>query len=62
MMLSESGRRRCVRVTRKFKTEIDAKQFAQEIITTDWSVIAGTLNPYMPKKGVQAYREPVPVV
>jgi hypothetical protein len=54
MMVSESSRRRCIRVTRKFKTEIDAKQFAQEIITTDWSVIAGTLNPYMPKKGVQA--------
>ena len=52
MVISESGRRRCVRATRKFKTEIDAKHFAQEIITSDWSVIAGTLNPCMPKKTV----------
>jgi hypothetical protein len=36
-------RRRRLRVTRKFKSAIDAKQFAQEIIKIDWSVIAGTL-------------------
>jgi hypothetical protein len=45
-------RRRRLRVTRKFKSEIDAKQFAQEIIKIDYSVIAGTLNPYAPRKAV----------
>jgi hypothetical protein len=45
-------KRRRVRITRKFKTEIDAKQFAQEIIKTAGSVIAGTLNPYTPRKAV----------
>lgn len=39
-------------MTRKFKSEIDAKQLAQEIIKIDWSVIAGTLNPYTPRKVV----------
>lgn len=43
---------RCVRATRKFKTEAEAKQFAQEIINKGWSAIAGTLNPYLPKKTV----------
>jgi len=44
--------RRCVRGTRKFKTEAEAKQFAQEIIAKGWSAIAGTLNPYQPKKTI----------
>jgi hypothetical protein len=48
----ESGERRFVRATRKFKTEAEAKQFAQEIIENGWSAIAGTLNPHMPKKTV----------
>ena len=48
----ESGGRRCVRATRKFKAETDAKRFAQEIIENGWSAIAGTLNPYVPKKTV----------
>jgi hypothetical protein len=43
---------RCVRATRRFKTEAEAKQFAQEIINKGWSAIAGTLNPYLPKKTV----------
>ena len=38
--------RKCVRATRKFKSEAEAKQFAQEIINNGWSAIAGTLNPY----------------
>ena len=45
---------RCVRATRKFKTEAEAKQFAQEIINNGWSAIAGTLNPYKPKKTVSS--------
>jgi hypothetical protein len=44
--------RRCVRATRKFKAESEAKRFAQEVIENGWSAIAGTLNPYTPKKTV----------
>ena len=40
------------RATRKFKTEAEAKQFAEEIIKEGWSAIAGTLNPHTPKKMV----------
>lgn len=43
---------RSVRLTRRFKTEIDAKRFAQELIKTDYNVIAGTLNPYRPRRVV----------
>ena len=45
---------RCVRATRKFKAEAEAKQFAHEIIKNGWSAIAGTLNPYKPKKTVSS--------
>lgn len=48
----DSGERRFARATRKFKAEADAKQFAQEMIAKGWSAIAGTLNPYTPKKTV----------
>ena len=44
--------RRCVRATRKFKAEAEAKRFAQEVIENGWSAIAGTLNPHTPKKTV----------
>jgi hypothetical protein len=50
----DDGERSVVRATRKFKTEADAKQFAQEIIKNGWSAIAGTLNPYKPKKTVSS--------
>lgn len=43
---------RCVRATRKFKAEAEAKQFAEEIISKGWSAIAGTLNPHSPKKTI----------
>lgn len=43
---------RCVRATRRFKAEAEAKQFAQEIIKNGWSAIAGTLNPHIPKKTI----------
>jgi hypothetical protein len=49
-----NGERRCVRATRKFKAEADARQFAEEIIKNGWSAIAGTLNPYTPKKTVSS--------
>ena len=44
--------RRSVRGTRKFKTEAEAKKFAQEIIAKGWSAIAGTLKPHQPKKTI----------
>jgi hypothetical protein len=50
----ENGEPRCVRATRKFKAEADAKQFAHEIIKNGWSAIAGTLNPHKPKKTVSS--------
>jgi hypothetical protein len=49
-----SGERRSPRATRKFKAEAEAKQFAKEIIKDGWSAIAGTLNPYTPKKIVSS--------
>jgi hypothetical protein len=52
----EPGARRCVRATRKFKAEADARQFAQEMIEKGWSAIAGTLNPHTPKKTVSSSR------
>jgi hypothetical protein len=52
----ENGKRRCVRATRKFKAEAEARQFAHEIIKNGWSAIAGTLNPYTPKKTVSSTR------
>jgi hypothetical protein len=52
----DDGERRCVRATRKFKAEADAKRFAREIIDSGWSAIAGTLNPHTPKKTVSSRR------
>jgi endonuclease YncB( thermonuclease family) len=48
----DDGGRRFARATRKFKTEAEARQFAQEMIRDGWSAIAGTLNPHTPKKTV----------
>lgn len=48
----DSEERRCARAARRFKTEADAKQFAEEIVRNGWSAIAGTLNPHKPKKTV----------
>jgi hypothetical protein len=39
-----------VRSTRTFKTEVDAKLFALQILAKGWSASAGTLNPHQPKK------------
>lgn len=52
----ENEERSCARATCRFKTEADAKQFADEIINRGWSAIAGTLNPYSPKKTVPSTR------
>lgn len=48
----DGEQRRSVRATRKFRTEAEAKQFAEQIIKDGWSAIAGTLNPHKPKKTV----------
>src|SRR5580765_2210914 len=38
------------RSTRTFKSELDAKLFATQILAKGWSASAGTLNPYQPKQ------------
>ncbi|WP_375412906.1 hypothetical protein [uncultured Bradyrhizobium sp.] len=43
-----------VRSTRTFKSEIDAKLFAMQILAKGWSATAGTLNPHQPKQIVGA--------
>jgi hypothetical protein len=52
----ENGERRCVRATRKFKAETEARKFAREVVENGWSAIAGTLNPHKPKKTVASTR------
>jgi hypothetical protein len=39
-----------VRSTRTFKTEVDAKLFAMQILSRGWTASAGTLNPHQPKQ------------
>ena len=38
------------RSTRTFKSEVDAKLFAMQILAKGWSATAGTLNPHQPKQ------------
>jgi hypothetical protein len=52
IMPKRDDEERSARTTRKFKTEAEAKKFAQEIIAKGWSAIAGTLNPYQPKRTI----------
>ena len=46
------GASRRVRLTRRFRTETEAKRFAQEIINSNHAVLAGTLNPHTPRRVV----------
>ena len=39
-----------VRSTRTFKSEVDAKLFAMQILSKGWTASAGTLNPHRPKQ------------
>jgi hypothetical protein len=39
-----------VRSTRTFKSEVDAKLFATQVLAKGWSASAGTLNPHQPKR------------
>ncbi|MBU6456237.1 MAG: hypothetical protein KGQ48_01725 [Bradyrhizobium sp.] len=41
-----------VRSTRTFKTEVDARLFATQILAKGWTASAGTLNPHQPKQVV----------
>jgi hypothetical protein len=41
-----------LRSTRTFKSEVDAKLFAMQILAKGWSASAGTLNPHQPKQVV----------
>jgi len=41
-----------VRSTRAFKSEVDAKLFAMQILAKGWTASAGTLNPHQPKQVV----------
>jgi hypothetical protein len=43
-----------VRSTRTFKSEIDAKLFAIQVLAKGWSASAGTLNPHQPKQIIAA--------
>ena len=41
-----------VRSTRTFKSEVDAKLFAMQILAKGWTASAGTLNPHQPKQTI----------
>jgi hypothetical protein len=43
-----------VRSTRTFRSEVDAKLFALQILAKGWSASAGTLNPHQPKQVIGA--------
>jgi len=45
-----------VRSTRTFKSEVDAKLFAMQILAKGWSASAGTLNPHQLKRVVGSSR------
>ena len=47
---------RVVRSTRTFKSEIDAKLFAMQILSKGWVASAGTLNPHQPKQVIPPSR------
>jgi hypothetical protein len=40
--------------SRTFKSEVDAKLFAMQILAKGWSASAGTLNPHQPERIVGA--------
>lgn len=43
-----------VRSTRTFKSEVDAKLFAMQVLAKGGSASAGTLNPHQPKQTIAA--------
>jgi hypothetical protein len=51
---TDENARSMVRSTRKFKSEVDAKLFAMQILAKGWTASAGTLNPHQPKRTIGA--------
>jgi hypothetical protein len=51
---SKDSARRYARKTRTFDTEELVKLFASEIVTDNQRPVAGTINPYSPKKIISA--------
>ena len=49
---ADDGARGRARSTRTFKSEIDAKLFAMQIVAKGWPATAGTLNPHQPRQVV----------
>jgi hypothetical protein len=49
---SDDGGNGSTRSTRTFKSEVDAKLFAMQILAKGWTASAGTLNPHQPKQVV----------
>lgn len=45
----EDSAKGVARATRKFKSEVDAKLFAMQILAKGWTASAGTINPHQPK-------------
>lgn len=48
------GKRKRVRATKTFPSELDAKKFARAKLTETPNVSAGTLNPHLPKRTIAA--------
>ena len=42
------------RSTRTFKSEVDARLFAMQVLAKGWTATAGTLNPHQPKQVIAA--------
>ena len=43
-----------VRSTRTFRSEVDARLFAMQILAKGWSASAGTLDPHQPRQVIDA--------
>jgi hypothetical protein len=51
---TDGGAAGAARLTRTFKSEVDAKLFAMQILAKGLTASAGTLNPHQPKRIVGA--------
>jgi hypothetical protein len=49
---AEAGKRAVARVTQTFRNELEAKEFARTKLAQTRNVIAGTLNPHLPKRTI----------
>jgi hypothetical protein len=47
---TDDSARGAVRSTQTFKSEVDARLFALQVLAKGWSASAGTLNPHQPKQ------------